>query len=109
MAWAALVVYVVYLGLAFGLRTIVHVRRTGSTGFHGVRGRMGSLEWLAGVGFVVALLLGIAAPVLDVLGVAMPIAAIDGATINGAGLALALAGIAGTLIAQLAMERRGPG
>lgn len=57
-------VYTVYLGLAFGLRSWLQWRRTGSTGFHGVGGRVGSTEWIAGIGFVVALLMGVAAPVL---------------------------------------------
>jgi hypothetical protein len=64
----ALVLYAVYLLLAFGVRTLIQLRRTGSTGFHGLGGRPGSAEWIAGVGFAVALMLGAAAPVLALLG-----------------------------------------
>jgi protein-S-isoprenylcysteine O-methyltransferase Ste14 len=99
----ALALYVVYLGLAFGLRTIIQVRRTGSTGFHGVGGRPGSAEWLAGTGFVVALALGFAAPILAIAGAVDPIAALDSDLTRVAGAVIALAGIAGTLYAQIAM------
>ena len=37
MAELALILYVVYLAIAFGARTDIQVRRTGSTGFHGTR------------------------------------------------------------------------
>ena len=36
-------------------------------------GRPGSLEWLAGAGFVVAIVVGVAAPVLQLLGVVAPV------------------------------------
>ena len=103
MAELALVLYAVYFALAFGLRTIIQLRRTGSTGFHGVGGRPGSAEWLAGVGFVVALVAGVAAPALALTDVAGPIAALDTTALHVAGIVLAVAGIAATLVAQLAM------
>jgi len=99
----ALALYVVYLALAFGLRTYLQLRRTGSTGFVGLRGRPGSVEWLGGVAFAAGLVLGFAAPVLDLLGVLDPVAALDGEVAHAVGLALAVAGIAGTLYAQMAM------
>ena len=103
MTTLALVLYGVYLLLAFGLRTVIQLRRTGSTGFRGVGGRPGSAEWLAGVGFVVALVLGVAAPVLALADVVEPIDAIDTAGADTAGLVLAIAGIGATLVAQFAM------
>lgn len=103
MGEIALVLYVVYLALAFGLRTAMQLRRTGSTGFHGVGGRSGSAEWLAGVGFVVALVLGVAAPVLALAGVVDPIGALDTDAAHVLGVVISAAGIAGTLIAQFAM------
>jgi protein-S-isoprenylcysteine O-methyltransferase Ste14 len=99
----ALALYVVYLGLAFGLRTYLQVRRTGSTGFVGLRGRPGSVEWLGGVGFAAALVLGFAAPVLDLFGVLDPVAVVDGEVAHVVGIVLAVTGIAGTLYAQVAM------
>jgi protein-S-isoprenylcysteine O-methyltransferase Ste14 len=103
MPTLALVLYVVYLLLAFGLRTVVQLRRTGSTGFKGIGGRPGSAEWLAGVGFTLAVVLGFSAPVLDLLDVVDPIAGLDGHGAHAAGTVLAIAGIAGTLVAQMAM------
>lgn len=103
MAELALVLYLVYLAIAFGARTIIQLRRTGSTGFHGVGGRPGSAEWLAGVGFVVALVLGVAAPVLALLDVVEPIAALDTGALHATGIALAVLGIAATFYAQVAM------
>ena len=103
MAWLALALYVVYLGLAFGLRTALQIRRTGSSGFKGISGRPGSAEWLGGVLFVAALALGFLAPVLDLAGLLDPIDAIDTAAGHWAGTALAVAGIAMTLYAQIAM------
>ena len=103
MATLALVLYAVYLVFAFGLRILIQLRRTGSTGFHGLGGRPGSAEWIAGVGFTLALLLGAAAPVLALAGVVEPIGALDRTAVHAAGAILAVAGIAATFYAQLAM------
>ena len=103
LALAALGIYLLYMALAFGLRSVIQLRRTGSTGFKGVSGSLGSAEWLAGVGFGLAIAVGIAAPVLDLTGVLDPIAAIDSDAVNYAGAALAVAGVFLTLYAQVAM------
>jgi hypothetical protein len=58
MATLALILYGAYLFLAFGLRILIQIRRTGSSGFHGLGGRPGSAEWVAGIGFILALLVG---------------------------------------------------
>ncbi len=69
-SWAglALVVYVVGLLLAFGLRTWMHWRATGTTGFRGISGRRGVGGLVGGVLFPVALVLGLVAPVLALTG-----------------------------------------
>jgi len=103
MATLALILYGVYLVLTFGLRMLIQLRRTGSTGFHGLGGRPGSAEWIAGVGFTVALLVGAAAPVLALLDVVEPISALDTTAAHVAGLFLAVAGIGLTFFAQVAM------
>lgn len=103
MAVWALALYAVYLGLAFGLRTAIQLRRTGSSGFSGISGRPGSAEWVGGVLFVVALVIGVLAPILELLDVLEPIGALDDATPAGLGFALFGLGLAGTLAAQLAM------
>ena len=103
MAWVALGSFALYLGLAFGLRTLVQLRRTGSSGFHGVSGRPGSAEWLGGVLFVVALVAGLAAPVLDLAGVLDPVGLLDADVTRAAGIAVFALGLAATLAAQFAM------
>lgn len=103
IAAAALVICFIYLALAFGLRTVIHLRSTGSSGFHGIGGAVGSATWLAGVGFVIALVLGLAAPLLALLDVVGPVDALDRRGIRGAGLALAITGTIATLVAQFSM------
>jgi protein-S-isoprenylcysteine O-methyltransferase Ste14 len=99
----AIVLYVVLLGLVFGLRSWIQHRRTGSTGFRGISGRPGSAEWLGGVLFVVALVLGLAAPLLDLAGAVGPIDTLDGTVGHAVGIVLAAGGIVLTLYAQVAM------
>lgn len=103
MATLALIAYAAYLSLAFGLRSWLQARRTGSTGFKGVHGRPGSPEWLAGVLFVVALVIGAAAPVLALLDAVEPIATLDRTPVHAAGIVLFVGGLAATLAAQVAM------
>lgn len=103
MAWLALTLYGVYLGTAFVARSVIQRRRTGSTGFRGISGRPGSAEWLGGVLFAAALILGVAAPLLDLTGALEPIVAVDTVAAHAAGTVLAIAGIAATLAAQSAM------
>lgn len=103
MATVALISYGVYLALAFGLRTWLQLRRTGSSGFEGISGRPGSAEWLAGILFGVALAIGVAAPVLALLDAVEPVKALDSAAVHAVGLALFAIGLAGTLLAQAAM------
>lgn len=103
MGWVALGCYALYLALAFILRSAIQRRRTGSTGFKGVSGRPGSLEWWAGILFVVALIVGALAPVLDVTDVLDPIGALDGPGAHALGLVLFGLGLAATLYAQLTM------
>lgn len=103
VAWLALVLYAIYLGSAFLARTELHHRRTGSTGFHGISGHPGSAEWFGGVLFVLALNLGVAAPIFDLAGDLQPISALDGWLGHILGATLAIDGIILTLISQGAM------
>lgn len=102
-AIAALSLTALYFALAFGLRTLLQLRRTGSSGFHGVSGRVGSAEWIGGVSFAVAIVLGVAGPVLQATGTLTPVSALDSVWLRLVGIALALVGIGATLAAQLAM------
>ena len=101
--WLALGFYALYMALAFGLRTWLQIRRTGESGFKGISGRLGSLEWIAGVLFVLAIAVGAAAPVLDVTGVLEPLDALDSAGVRATGVAVFIVGLVGTLYAQVAM------
>jgi protein-S-isoprenylcysteine O-methyltransferase Ste14 len=102
-AVVALSGYAVFFLLAFGLRSWVHYRRTGTTGFVGLSGRPGSAEWCGGVLFAVALVAGGAAPMLQLAGTVAPYPAFDLPLARAAGLAFYVLGVAGTLWAQFAM------
>lgn len=84
--------------LAFGVRAVVQRRRTGSTGFRGLRPDAGIVEKLAGVLFVVAVLIGLVAPALQLFDVVNPVA--DTWVTRALGAVLAAAGIVATLFAQ---------
>lgn len=101
MTWPLLTLaaYAVYLGTAFVARTVLQYRATGDSGFRGISGRPGSPEWLAGVGFVVALVCGVAGPVAALVDLE-PVGALDHTAIAVAGAVVAVAGIAATLWAQ---------
>lgn len=103
MPRVALIALVVFAALAFGWRSLVHYRRTGSTGFRGFSGRPGSAEWLGGVLFAVTCVLALVAPVADLLGVLPRVDVLDAPGVRAVGLTLYVAGLAGTLWAQLAM------
>ncbi|MCA2306037.1 isoprenylcysteine carboxylmethyltransferase family protein [Mycobacterium intracellulare] len=103
MPVTALALYLVFAALGFGWRSWAQRRRTGSTGFRGVSGRPGSLHWFAGVGFIVAILAGVAAPLLQLGGILVPIAVVHTPAVQATGLVAAIAGLAGTLYAQHGM------
>lgn len=103
MAVAAIVLYGISLAITFGLRVALQVRRTGSTGLHGLPPDAGPLEWIAGGLFIAGLVMGGTAPILALLGILEPIPALDGAAGHAVGVILAVGGIALTFGAQLAM------
>ncbi|KYF88827.1 isoprenylcysteine carboxyl methyltransferase [Sorangium cellulosum] len=100
--WIALVLFTVYCALAFGWRSLRQRRATGSTGFRGISGPPGSVEWTGGVLFAVAIALAVAAPIAEIAGWVAPLVA-PGAAAVGLGAATVLAGTAGTLWSQAAM------
>jgi protein-S-isoprenylcysteine O-methyltransferase Ste14 len=103
MAAVALALYGVSVVLTFGVRIAVQLRRTGSSGLRGLARGAGPREWLTGALFIVALAMGVAAPVLALLDVVEPIPALDGVVGHAIGFALAAGGIVLTFCAQLAM------
>jgi protein-S-isoprenylcysteine O-methyltransferase Ste14 len=102
MATAALIIYVFWAALAFGLRSLVQWRRTGDTGFRGAGLRPGGMQWWARIAFVAALLVGAAGPVADLAGLG-PVGVLDHPIVRGGGLALAALSVAATLAAQMSM------
>src|SRR5271167_293846 len=100
-AVVALTTYIVGGGVAIGWRLWWQWRRTGSTGFKGVSGTIGSAEWFGGLGFILGVLVTVAAPVLQLAGVVAPVVRLS--WIQIAGIVIALVGITGTVYAQLVM------
>ncbi len=98
MGGVALSAYLLFLVLAFGVRAVVHRRRTGSTGFRGLRPGAGPAEKLAGALFVAAVVIGLVAPALQLSGAVTPL--VDSWLTRTAGAVLAAAGIVATLFAQ---------
>lgn len=78
MAALALALFALYLALAFGARVMLQLRRIASSGFNGVGGRPGSVEWFGDALFACALGLGLAVPVLDLVGGADAVGVLDG-------------------------------
>lgn len=92
---------VLFGALAFGWRTWLQWRRTGSTGFKGVSGRIGSAEWIGGVLLAAAFVIAALAPAAVLagwsteLGFSCPVGLLGAALLGG--------GVLGTLMAQLDM------
>lgn len=103
MAGAALALYIAFGLLALGGRCFVQWRRTGSTGYRGINLRVGLLGVAGGIGFILAMVGGLAAPLLQLLGVMSPLHILDHLWVNTVGFALAVCGLAATLYAQLDM------
>lgn len=102
MEWLALILFGLYLLIGFVLRTAIHVRRTGDSGFRGLSGRPGSAGWWAGVLFAAALTAGLLGPLAGLAGLGnLPL--LDRATHQWVGVVVALLGIVGTLLTQIAM------
>lgn len=100
MSTVALVLYAVALVVIFGVRSWTQRRRTGSTGFRGMTGTPADAGWWGGVLFVVAIVLGLAGPLLAVTGV---VVAEPPVGVQVLGLVLALAGFIATLAGQTGM------
>ncbi|WP_017591458.1 methyltransferase family protein [Nocardiopsis potens] len=100
MALAALVLYLLGLALAFGVRTLAAWRRTGDTGFRRPDTTAFTAPWWGSVLFAGALALGLAAPVAALFD---PATAAPPRSAGVVGLALMLLGLALVLVSQAAM------
>ena len=103
MPAVALALLVLYGLLACGLRMAVQLRRTGSTGFRGLRGDSGSVEWACGLLVAMAVTLYLLGTGLQLAGALAPIEALDGDVARVLGAALGCVGIAITVTAQFWM------
>ena len=101
MPGIALGAYVAFILVAFGWRTWLHYRRTGDSGFRGFSGAPGSLEWSAWALFVLGLIAGFLAPVLELAGLISPAEPLRHPAVHAAGLFLLSLGFAVTVIAQV--------
>jgi len=99
----ALALFGVFAALGFGWRSWEQRRRTGSTGFRGVSGRLGSAEWFAGAGFVAAPPVAVLASILQLLDVVAPVAVLHAQWLQISGIVVAIVGIFATVYAQLDM------
>lgn len=98
----ALILLGIFYAVAFGLRTWQHLRATGSTGFRGISGRPGSVEWFGGVFFAAGIALSLAAALGETAGWLPPLWE-PGSTSTVLGILITLAGISATYIAQVSM------
>lgn len=99
----ALILVVVWLVTAFGVRAIVHRARTGDTGWRGFRkGAQGS-ERVAGLLFLVAVVGTLIGAVAEALGWVGSLRLLQQPVLQGIGALAALVGITGTWAAQVAM------
>ncbi len=96
----ALGLYTIGVITAFGVRSWMHWRKTGSTGFRGISGMPGSIEWWGGLLFIAAIVLGAAGPALALADLVVP-PQLPG--LPWIGTEVAIIGFIGTLAAQTGM------
>jgi protein-S-isoprenylcysteine O-methyltransferase Ste14 len=100
----ALILFAVYMIVAFGVRTVQHLRTTGSTGFQGISGKPGSASWFGGVLFALALVIGVSAPILELAGFVKSFSEWP-AWVAWGGTAIAAIGTLATYGSQVAMGK----
>jgi len=101
MEVAALTIYLVWMLLAFGLRTLLQLRRTGDSGLR-LEAEPNTPQFWARISFFIALVTGLAAPVAAVAGLEN-LTAFRSEALHAVGVVVAVAGVALTFAAQQAM------
>ncbi len=99
----ALVLWLIFFGLAIVGRAALQYRMTGSTGLIGMKASPGSPEWIGGVLFGLAIAAGVAAPIVDLGGSVDRYDDLDSTGVHIAGIVVFAIGLAGVIVAQLAM------
>ena len=89
--------------LLFVVRSIIQWRKTGSTGFNGFSGRVGSPEWFAGACMAAGFLLTPMAPISTLVGWTVGDLFFQSVELHLFGAALVIIGIIGSLAAQYSM------
>lgn len=89
--------------LLFVARSIIQWRKTGSTGFNGFSGRIGSPEWFAGASIAAGFILTPIAPISALLDWSIGDLLFESSGLHLLGAALTTIGIFGSLAAQYAM------
>jgi protein-S-isoprenylcysteine O-methyltransferase Ste14 len=103
--YVALVLWGLFGLVALVLPAALQVARSGSTGLEGVSGKPGSVEWFAGVGFILAIGLGVWSPLLAESGDVEAIGTLDRSAVHSAGIALFALGLIATVASQQWMGR----
>jgi protein-S-isoprenylcysteine O-methyltransferase Ste14 len=101
MAIIALTLYITWAALAFGWRTVVQHRRTGDAGLR-LHAEPNTAQWWAKIGFVIAIIIGFAAPIAAVAGLD-DIPAFEANWLHAVGIVVTVIGIVLTVVAQFAM------
>lgn len=98
----ALVIFAAMFLVVFVLRSVIQKRRTGDTGIRAgvLDAPVGSLEWIAGLMLVVAILTAVGAPVAELAGLEPWT---ESNWFRGIGALIALAGTTLTFLSQLSM------
>ncbi len=103
MPGTALVLYALFVAVAFGWRTVQQIRRTGDSGFRGFSRGASRVERVAGALFALAAIVLLVAPALALWGAVEPLRAFDAAPFRALGLALVVLGFALAILAQVQM------
>jgi protein-S-isoprenylcysteine O-methyltransferase Ste14 len=101
----ALVLWGLYGLLALALPAALQLARSGTTGLRGLSGKPGSVEWFAGVGFIVAMGLAISSPFVFEASGADRLDGFDTDAVNAAGILLYAVGLTVTVGSQQWMGR----
>ncbi|MDJ0866296.1 MAG: isoprenylcysteine carboxylmethyltransferase family protein [Myxococcota bacterium] len=103
MPRSALAICALWFLSLFVVRSVVQWRRTGSTGFKGFHGRVGSLPWIGGTSVSLGLVLALLAPLGALQGWPGGALLFSSLPVHAAGSLIAVAGTVGAHAAQLAM------
>jgi protein-S-isoprenylcysteine O-methyltransferase Ste14 len=103
VAELAIWMLVAFAVLTFGVRVVIQLRRTGTTGLIGLREGAGIADWGSGILFIGGMAMGAASPILVLNNHLEPVDALDVGVLHAIGIALAAVGGLAVFGAQLGM------